>query len=384
MRRWAWRIIAVVLVVLSAGLTSRFLLQAATSSPEQPAVATIKVELGDVADTIAAAGTLEPRTYVDVGVQVSGQLRRLHVGYGDRVVEGQLIAELDPTIFQSRVAADRAQLQSLRAQIREKQAQATLAQLQAARRQRLAAQKATSEEALENALAARTIVLAQIDGLAAQVQATESSLQANLANLAYTRISAPMAGVVVDLLARQGQTLNANQQAPLILRIADLDVMSVRSQVSEADVPRLRLGMSAYFTTLGDPQRQWSGRLRQIVPTPQIINNVVLFNAMFEVENPSHHLLPQMSAQVFFITAEAKQSPVIPVSAMRPLPGQGDRYAVRLQRGDKIIDQEIEITARNRVSAAVASGLSVGDQILPDPVAPMKRTPSPWMRTPRI
>ena len=94
-----------------------------------------------------------------------------------------------------------------------------------------------------------------------------------------------MSGTVVAQSAKQGQTLNANQQAPIIVRIADLSTMTVQSQVSEADVASLLPGMPVYFTTLGDPSKRWYGKLRQINPTPETVNNVVLYDALFDVDN---------------------------------------------------------------------------------------------------
>lgn len=131
------------------------------------------------------------------------------------------------------------------------------------------------------------------------MQQTESTLRGDVANLGYIKIYAPMAGTVVSQMAKQGQTLNANRQAPIIMRIADLSTMTAQAQVSEADVPKLRVGMDVYFTTLGGDNRRVYGKLRQISPTPAIVNNVVLYDALFDVPNPNQVLMTQMTAQVF-------------------------------------------------------------------------------------
>ena len=112
--------------------------------------------------------------------------------------------------------------------------------------------------------------------------------------------------------------LNASQQAPIIVRIADLSTMTIQSQVSEADVSRLRVGMDVYFTTLGSSQKRWQGRLRQINPTPEVVNNVVLYNALFDVANPDGALMTQMTAQIFFVVAKAEDALVVPLAALRP------------------------------------------------------------------
>jgi macrolide-specific efflux system membrane fusion protein len=288
-------------------------------------VVTAVAQRGDLEDAITATGTLQPRDFVDVGTQVSGQLKVLHVAIGDHVKAGDLLAEIDPTVFQSRVDADQAQLRNQRAQLADKQSQLALAELLQARQRGLMAENATTTENLQNAEAAVLSLVAQIDAIRAQIQQTESSLRGDEANLSYTKIYAPMPGTIASLPAKQGQTLNANQQAPTILRVADLSIMTVQAQVSEADVPKLTLGMEVYFTTLGGDGRRWYGKLRQINPTPAIVNNVVLYDALFDVTNTTGELMTQMTAQVFFIAASAKDAVYVPITALRPIGGEGRR-----------------------------------------------------------
>jgi len=330
---------------------------------------TQKVTVGDIEDTVSAVGTLQPREYVDVGTQVSGQLQRIMVDFGAKVEKGQQLAQIDPTVYQAKVSADEAQLQSLKAQLADKHAQKLLADQQLKRQKELLASKATSQDAHDIADANVKIAAAQISMIEAQVQQTESTLNGDRANLNYTKIFAPMSGTVVNITAKQGQTLNANQQAPIILRIADLDPMTVWTQVSEADVPRLKIGMPAYFTTLGQPDRKRFGKLRQILPTPEVVNNVVLYSSLFEVENPEGDLLPQMSAQVFFVVAAAKQVPLVPVTALRPARGQSaadgkKMYRVRVVDGGRIVERTIEAGVINRVVAEVKAGLKPDDEVV--------------------
>jgi membrane fusion protein, macrolide-specific efflux system len=324
------------------------------------------VALGDVEDTVSAVGSLQPRNYVDVGTQVSGQLRKIHVEIGDRVTQGQLLAEIDPTVYETRVAADQAQLKVLKANQQERKVQQELAEKQFDRQRRLRETRAASEEAFDTADAARKQLAAQIMALEANSQQVEASLRANQANLGYTRIYAPMSGTVIDVNAKQGQTLNANQQAPIVLRIADLDMMTVQTQVSEADVARLKLGMTARFTTLGRPDRKRVGKLRQILPTPDTVNNVVLYNCLFDVPNPDLDLLPKMSAQVFFITAEAKGVPLAPMNALKKI-GR-DRYTVKVLENGAAVERTVEAGAGNRVMTEIRRGLVPGDQVVIEPV----------------
>jgi membrane fusion protein, macrolide-specific efflux system len=410
-RRTRWALATLVLAIAAAGAYLAWSQWIAPAGPDGQ-FATAVVQRGDLEDVVTATGTLQPRDYVDVGTQVSGQLRTLHVDVGVNVKKGDLLAEIDPTVFKSRVDADQAQLANLRAQLADRQAQRVLAEQQFQRQQQLMRENATSDDALQTASATLQSATAQIDALRAQIQQTESQLRGDEANLGYTRIYAPMTGTVVSLTAKQGQTLNANQQAPIILRIADLSTMTIQAQVSEADVSKLSVGMNVYFTTLGSEGRRYYGKLRQINPSPEIVNNVVLYDALFDVPNPEGELMTQMTAQVFFVLASAKDALLVPVSALQPLPSAGGRR--RGTRGDaaraagvpldprtrfmgkqalvrvvndqgEIEDRKVDIGAMNRVSAEVVKGLQSGERVVSGPRGSGRTPPTGRMpRSPRI
>ena len=375
-----------ILLVIGAGAYGGWRWWAAPGEARTAPV-TQKVVIGDVENSVSALGTLQPQNYVDVGTQVSGQLQKIHVEVGDKVEQGQLLAEIDPTVYLARVQADEAQLLNLKAQMQEKLAQKKLLESQLRRQKELLAARATSADAYDTAEAAVQQVVAQISALEAQIKQTQSTLDGDQANLRYTKIYAPMTGTVVSITARRGQTLNANQTAPIILRIADLDTMTVWTQVSEADVPKLKIGMPAHFTTLGQPNKRWSGKLRQILPTPDVVNNVVLYNALFDVANPGQELLPQMSAQVFFILGEARHVPVVPMAALKPVRGgKGQRYAVKVMENGVPVERQVEVGVTSRLLAEVKSGLAEGDEVVLDPSggAPAAQQQQQRPRTPRI
>lgn len=274
------------------------------------------VQRGDIEDVVTATGTLQPRDYVDVGAQVSGQLKKIHVEVGSVVKAGDLLAEIDPTVYLSKVDASRAQLRNLRAQLKDRESQLILAQIQFRRQTALMAEDATTTESLQQAEASLKSAEASLEALRAQIEQNESSLRADEANLQYARILSPMSGTVVSITARQGQTLNTNQSAPTVLRVADLNTMTVQTQVSEADISRLRPGMEAYFTTLGGQGQRWYGKLNKIEPTPTVTNNVVLYNALFDVPNENGRLMTSMTAQVYFVVAQARDVLQVPMGAL--------------------------------------------------------------------
>jgi len=342
---------------------------------------TATVTQGDVEDTITALGNLQPKDYVDVGAQVSGQLKRISVTIGQHVKAGDLLAEIDPTVLEAKVTADAAALANLQAQLVDRRAQLDLAAIQLKRQQGMMKDNATSDDALQTADTAVRSDRALIAALQAQIKESQSELDGDQANLGYTKIYAPMSGTVVSETARQGQTLNASQTAPVILRIADLATMTVWTQVSEADVSRLKLGMDAYFTTLGDQSHRWRGKLLQILPTPDVINNVVLYPALFEVANPDGRLMAQMSAQVFFVVAAVKDAVTVPIAALRSVdPGaqagtatapsgadgnDAKEYTVRvMDPNGRTERRQVWIGVMNRVSAEVLSGLTPGEVVV--------------------
>ncbi len=360
-RRFSRRVVAVLsgLVLLLAGGPIAY---QAWFAEAAPVPRTVPVVLGDVEQTVTALGSVEPRDYVDVGTQVSGQLRRLHVDIGDEVTKGQLLAEIDPTVYETRVRASRARLADLEAQLVQRTAETDLARAQASRNRQLFAEGIISRDAVETAEAALRVADGRIASLKAQIEEAEATLTGDVANLGYTRIHAPMSGTVVSRDAVEGQTVNASQTAPTLIRIADLDTVTVRAQVAEADVVKLRAGLPAYFTTLGMPERRWGTRVRQILPTPETLNDVVLHHVLLDVPNPDRALGTDMTAQVFFLLGAARDVPVIPVEALGP--GRGNRHQVRVLSGDEVVVKPVEIGLRSRTTAVVVSGLAVGDRVV--------------------
>jgi macrolide-specific efflux system membrane fusion protein len=334
------------------------------------------VQRGDIEDLVTATGTLQPRDYVDVGAQVSGQLKKIHVEIGSVVQAGDLLAEIDPTVYLATVDARRAALRNLHATMTGNQSNLALAKLQLERQRNLAAGDATTTESLQAAEAAVRAAKAQVDALQAQIEQSESSLRADEANLNYARIYSPISGVVVSISARQGQTLNSSQQAPTLLRVADLSTMTVQTQVSEADIGQLRPSMDVYFTTLGNRGRRWSGNLRKVEPTPTVTNNVVLYNALFDVANDQRNLLPQMTAQVFFVAASAKDALTVPASAVTLQRQNADRRG-----GFKGGDHPASGASSTASSASSATGHAPASAASPS-TAPASATSRPHRERP--
>jgi macrolide-specific efflux system membrane fusion protein len=328
----------------------------------------VTVTRGNIEQVVTAEGKLEPKQYVDVGTQVSGQLKRIYVDIGDTVKQDQLLAEIDPRVFQAQVEAGKARLNSLRAQLHQQKAELILAQQNLKRDQNLILVNAVSQQVLQESESQAAVAKAQVDSILAQMQETESNLKASRTNLGFTKIYAPMSGTITTLPTKQGQTLNANQTAPTVMQVANLNIMTVRAQVAEADVGRLKENMPVYFTTLGDSEYRWQSNVRQILPSPQIVNEVVLYDVLIDVNNKGHRLMTGMTTQVFFILGKADNALILPREVLtRRLPnadndkGKAYRVAVLTPTGRE--PRTIHVGLLTRTQAEVTEGLHEGDQI---------------------
>ncbi|HET8706439.1 MAG TPA: efflux RND transporter periplasmic adaptor subunit [Pseudomonadales bacterium] len=356
---------------------------------KQNGVATVSISRGTIEEVVTAQGKMEAKNYVDVGAQISGQIKKLYFEIGDNVKAGQLVAELDPRIYAAKVNTDQAGVKSLEAQITEQNAQIEKARQQFERDSALIKSRAISREALEESEATYKVAVAHEAALKAQLDAQRSTLEGDLTNLSYTKIYAPMDGTVVSQNVREGQTLNAIQQAPVIMQIANLDIMSVRAQVAEADVMRLRPGMDVYFSTLGALDHKWHGKVRQILPTPEVVNDVVLYDALVDVDNSDRQLMMGMSTQMFFVLARAENVLRIPVSALRKRltdedSADGQAYSVTLVQNGNHIEKTVHIGLMNRTHAEIRRGLNESDSVVDNSRASKSSGSKPPMMGPRL
>ena len=341
---------------------------AATQKPQSENLIPITVTRGTIEEVVTSQGKLEPKQYVDVGTQVSGQLKKIHVDIGNAVHKGELLAEIDPRVYQAQVEAGEAKLNSLRAQLNQQKAEAVLAEQNLKRNQNLIAVNAVSQQALQETESQAAVAKAQVDSIAAQIQETQSNLKASQTNLGFTKIYAPMDGTVTTLPTKEGQTLNANQTTPTVMQVANLDTMTVRAQVAEADVNRLKENMPAYFTTLGDTEQRWQGTVRQIQPSPELVNDVVLYDVLIDVKNEGRQLKTGMTTQVFFILGKADDAVIVPAEVLTRRAAKEDnekgkayRVAVATENGRQ--QRIIHVGLQTRTQAQVIDGLKEGERV---------------------
>lgn len=340
---------------------------------------TAPVARGNIEASVTAIGTLQPMSSVEVGAQVSGQITHIHVQSGDVVKKGQLLVEIDASVFEATVEAGRAQQSDLRAQLAEQRALHRLAAQQHERQQQMHRDEATRLEDVQTAEANLAAAAARIEQLQARIVQTQSSLKADEARLGYARIYAPMAGTVIGVDAKEGQTLNATYQTPTLMRIADLSTMTVWTTVSEADIRRVKAGQAAYFSTLAGDRRRWNGTVRQVLPAPPQpatssqsssgtqapASKVVQYTVLFDVDNKDAELLPQMTAQVSFVTASARDILIAPLGALQPVEEKPGMYRARiLDASQKPQVRDVRAGVGDRLAVQVLDGLREGDLLI--------------------
>ncbi|WP_149086258.1 efflux RND transporter periplasmic adaptor subunit [Pseudomonas prosekii] len=355
--------------------------------PGRDQFATVQVSRGDIESSVTALGTLQPRRYVDVGAQASGQIQKIHVEVGDVVKEGDLLVEIDPSTQQAKLDAGRFSIDNLKAQLQEQKAQHELARQKFQRQQNLAAGGATRAEDVQTAQAELRATQARVDMFQAQIRQAQASLRSDQAELGYTRIYAPMSGTVVALDAREGQTLNAQQQTPLILRIAKLSPMTVWAEVSEADIGHVKPGMTAWFTTLSGGNRRWNSTVRQILPIPPKpldqtsqgggspasssksgTGRVVLYTVLLDVDNADNALMAEMTTQIFFVADQAKNVLTAPIAALQAGAQTNIQTAQVVAKNGAIQPRQVRTGISDRLKVQIVDGLEEGDHLLIGPV----------------
>lgn len=377
------KIAAALIAVVAAGVVAATRLSG-TQGKAQSYI-TAPVIVSDLREEVLASGTLKPARLTAVGAQVSGRITALNVRVGDTVKAGDVIAQIDPVTKQNDLRSSEASLKNYRAQKIEKEAALVLAEANLARQQATLAQRATSRSDFDSADSTVRQTRAQIAALEALIVGAEASVETARVNLEYTRITAPIDGTVLATVVQEGQTVNAVQSAPTIVVLGQLETMTVRAEISEADIVKVKPGQVLYFTILGDQDHRYEARLEQIEPAPESIKSDASFSStttsstssssssststaiyyigVFNVPNEDLSLRTYMTAEVHIITGEAKRVKVIPALAlMRKSDG---RSTVRtLDASGDVREREVKTGLNDRTMVEIRSGLSEGERVV--------------------
>lgn len=377
MRKLLFNKWSVLLLLAVAGGGGYFYWQKSHKSPAAERYKTQAVEVGNVSQTVSANGTLNPVVLVSVGTQVSGTVKKLYADFNDRVKQGQILMELDASLFQAQVRQSEANVASAEAALE-------LAVANEARTRGLYAKEYVSKQELDQTTQAMKSARAQVALARAQAEKDRT-------NFGYSIIRSPVSGVVVDRTVDVGQTVAASFQTPTLFKIAqDLRKMQIDSSFAEADVGNIREGQAVRFTVDAFPNRSFKAAVRQVRLNPTTQQNVVTYDVVVAVDNPEQVLMPGMTAYVNIVVAERKNVLLIPNAALRFKPqeaaektakrngngrgqgrGQGkDKQegasgTVYVLAGDRLKPVKVKAgITDNRYTEVVAGDLKDGDQVV--------------------
>ncbi|MEO9902920.1 efflux RND transporter periplasmic adaptor subunit [Nisaea sp.] len=380
-RRRGRLLLALIVVTLLAGGSYYGWTQLSPS--KEVSYTTQPAKVGTIEETVLANGILKPSALVAVGAQASGQITALHVALGDEVMEGDLIAEIDSVTQANALRTAEAALAKVKAQLAEKQATLTRNTLTLERQKSMVAQRAVSQADFEAAEADVRTTQAQIEALKAEIVEAEVAVETADANLGYTKIIAPTDGTVLAVVSQEGQTVNAAQSTPTIIILGQLDTMTVRAEISEADIVRVEPGQPVYFTILGDPERRYDAVLQSIEPAPESItsdsaittssssntssassSSAIYYIGTFDIPNTERRLRTYMTAEVHIVLNQARNVLTIPSSALGT-PARGGGYRIRvLDEKGQPEHRKISVGLNDKVTVEVTSGLTEGEKVV--------------------
>ncbi|WP_417228137.1 efflux RND transporter periplasmic adaptor subunit [Amphritea sp.] len=364
-------IVLLLIVVVAIGVGYKYI----QAQQVQPAFITNVVKRGSIENVVLTNGVLYPSKLVSVGSQVSGLIEKIDVQVGDTLKKGELIAQIDNLTQQNALKEAQASLKSINAQYKAKQAQIKAAQAEFKRKQKLLVDGATSQAEYDTAESLLAVYRAELDQLSAEKEKSIISVDNAKLDLGYTTITSPIDGTVVYVSVEEGQTVNNNQGTPSIIELAQLDVMTIKAQVSEADIINVAAGQEVYFTILGATDKKYHGVLRAIEPGPTLLSGddsdltigddeAIYYNALFDVENPDNLLRFGMTAQVSIILARAEDALLVPSQVLVAKRGSKNTYQVLVKNKDEVEYRDVTVGINNKVYAQILSGLNEADEIV--------------------
>ena len=365
----------VILVLLAAGGYAWWHFRAQPDEAGAIKYITAEVKKGDIAQTVLASGSIQPFKSVKVGAQVSGEISALSVKIGDKVKTGDPIAEIDASTQQNTRDSAAASLASSKAALTAAQAKLREAQQNFNRQQELVKKGAAARESLDAAQATLKSAQSAVDQAKADIRKSQLELDNAGLRLGYTSVTAPMDGVVISVAVEKGQTVNAVQDSPTLVTLAQTNTMTVEAEIAEADVGAVQPGMAAYFTLLGADKTRYEGKLKSIDPAPLATSKntttttsssndtAVYYYGKMDVPNADGKLRIGMTANMVINVREAKGVLTIPMTALQTNSAGADEVQVMGTDG-KPQPREVKLGINDGVNTEVVSGLAEGEQVV--------------------
>ena len=341
----------IILIIIAAGVFVLF-------RDKEPEIKfrTVNVSKGDIREIVTASGTVNAVTTVLVGTQVSGTIKHIYVDFNSQVKKDQLIARIDPAIFEAQVEQARANLLSARANLEKADAALVDAKRTFDRTKELYQRNLIARSELDTAETNHETSKAQVEVAKAQIVQTEAALKLAETNLKYTRIVSPVDGIVVSRNVDVGQTVAASFQTPTLFTIAqDLTKMQINTNVDEADIGKIKMGQPVEFNVDAYPEIIFNGKVWQIRIAPITVQNVVTYDVVIKMDNPELKLKPGMTANVSILTAVKKDILKIPNAAMRFRPSDKNKVNAQ-QKGFGVWQLVNGEPNRIPVSAGISDG----------------------------
>ncbi|EAK0951720.1 efflux RND transporter periplasmic adaptor subunit [Campylobacter lari] len=365
--------LSIFLIILIIGMYFFFF-----ANKEEYNYLTYEVKKQDITQSIEAIGEVYAKTQVDVGAQVSGQITKLYVKLGDRVNEGDLIAQIDKDKQQNDLDITKARLESAKANLESKKIALDIATKQYQREQKLYAKKATSLENLENLKNTFYALRANVADLKAQTTQLEISLKNAQKDLAYTTITAPSKGEIINVAVEEGQTVNANQNTPSIVRLADLSEMEIRMQIAEADINKISVGKKVKFSILNEPDKKYEATISSIDPANTTISDAtsntnlnsnsststsaVYYYARVFVKNDNNFLRIGMSTENEIAIKTENNTLVIPTLAIK---SDTKGYYVEILKANNIsVKTPVKLGIKDSLNTQILDGINEGDLVI--------------------
>lgn len=328
--------------------------------------------VGNIEQRVVATGQISAFHQVDVGAQVSGQIEKLHVVLGQEVKKGDLVAEIDSTTQENDLETNKARLETYEAQLNSRKISLKIASTKYERERRLIAKDATSSDKLEDAqneLAAAEAAVAEMESL---IRQTKIAVNTDEVNLGYTKISSPLDGVVVSVAVEEGQTVNANQTTPTIVKIADLSQMEVKIEISEGDVTKLKEGMAVSFTILSEPDVVYETTLKSIDPGMTTLTDnklaetadttsAIYYYGKLVVPNERGVLRIGMTTHNTIVIGNVRNALIVPAMAVEY---EGGKARVKVLDGGRVVVREVKTGLSDNLNIQIVSGLKEGEEVV--------------------
>lgn len=309
---------------------------------------TKEITKGNITEYVEASGTIKPINTIAVGTQVSGTVAAIYVDYNSQVKKGQLLAELDPSLFQSNVDQSTAKLNNAQAAYSKAMANLEYKKNNYKRYEHLYEKNYVSRDDVELARSNYLTAQADVAAARAEMNASRATLNNNLTNLGYSKITSPVDGTVISRAVDVGQTVAASFNTPTLFEVAeDLTKMQIETSVSEADIGKIKVGQEAEYTLDGYPNKTFKGNVTQVRLASTTTNNVVTYTVIISVDNSDGFAIPGMSANVSVITGQVKDVLVVDNKALKFSPADNkqkfDTQGVWVLKGNEPVRVDVEL-----------------------------------------